>query len=103
METPNIKSFANELKSQLPPILREVVLKTSSDAEADLMLIGAITTLSAALPNVYGIYDENVVYPARAGTGQRRHGDVEQVAIYVERRQARNRAGSARQGDHVAQ
>ena len=63
METPNFKHFANKLKSQLPPILREVVRKTSSDAEADLMLMGAITTLSAAIPNVYGIYDENVVYP----------------------------------------
>lgn len=79
METLNIKSFANELKSQLPPILREVVLKTSSDAEADLMLMGAITTLSAAMPNLYGIYDENVVYPnlylfvsARASTGKGR-------------------------------
>jgi hypothetical protein len=63
MENSNFKPFANELKSQLPQILQEVVRETSSDTEADLMLMGAITTLSAAIPNVYGIYDENVVYP----------------------------------------
>ena len=60
MENSNFKPFANELKSQLPQILQEVVRETSSDTEADLMLMGAITTLSAAIPNVYGIYDKNV-------------------------------------------
>ena len=63
MENSNFKPFANELKSQLPQILQTIVRKTSSDAEADLMLMGAITTLSSALPNIYGIYDENVVHP----------------------------------------
>lgn len=63
MTTLNLKFFSNEVKNQLPPFFQEVVNIANSDAEADMMLIGAITTLSAALPNIYGIYDHNIVHP----------------------------------------
>lgn len=62
MEKQTITNFANEVKTQLPQLLQNIVNNTSSDAEADMMLVGAITTISAALPNIYGIYDQNVVY-----------------------------------------
>jgi len=63
MEKQTISNFANEVKPQLPQLLQNIVTQTSSDAEADMMLMGAITTISATLPNIYGVYDENVVYP----------------------------------------
>lgn len=63
MEKQTISNFANEVKPQLPLLLQNIVDQTSSDTEADMMLMGAITTISATLPNIYGIYDENVVYP----------------------------------------
>lgn len=63
MKNETISNFANEVKNQLPQVLNEIVNQTSTDAEADMMLMGAITTISAALPNVYGLYDQNVVYP----------------------------------------
>lgn len=63
MEKQTISNFANEVKSQLPQLLHDIVAQTSNDAEANMMLMGAITTISAALPNVYGVYDEKVVYP----------------------------------------
>ena len=63
MEKKVIRHFANEVKSELPPFLQEIVTNTTSDAEADMMLMGALTTLSATLPNVYGTYDHNIVHP----------------------------------------
>lgn len=63
METKTINHFASEVKNLLPPFFQEIVNNAKSEAEADMMLMGAITTLSAALPNVYGIYDNAIVYP----------------------------------------
>lgn len=59
----NLNSFSAEVKNQLAPFFQKVVNTANSDAEADMMLMGAITTLSATLPNIYGIYDHNIVYP----------------------------------------
>ena len=63
MQTKTIPNFAFEVKDKLPQILQSVVNHSASSAEADMMLMGAITTLSASLPNVYGIYDQNRVFP----------------------------------------
>ena len=63
MKTKTITSFAFEVKGQLPQILQSVVNYSASPAEADMMLMGAITTLSATLPNIYGIYDQNTIFP----------------------------------------
>ena len=63
MKTKTIPNFAFEVKGQLPQILQSVVNHSASSGEADMMLMGAITTLSASLPNVYGIYDQNRVFP----------------------------------------
>ena len=63
MKTKTIPNFAFEVKDKLPQILQSVVNHSASSGEADMMLMGAITTLSASLPNVYGIYDQNRVFP----------------------------------------
>ena len=63
MQTKTIPNFAFEVKDKLPQILQSVVNHSASSAEADMMLMGAITTLSASLPNVYGIYDQSQVFP----------------------------------------
>ena len=63
MQTKTIPNFAFEVKDKLPQILQSVVNHSASSGEADMMLMGAITTLSASLPNVYGIYDQSRVFP----------------------------------------
>ena len=63
MKTKTIPNFAFEVKDKLPQILQSVVNHSASSGEADMMLMGAITTLSASLPNVYGIYDQSRVFP----------------------------------------
>ena len=42
----NLNSFSAEVKNQLAPFFQEVVNTANSDAEADMMLMGAITPTS---------------------------------------------------------
>ena len=63
MKKQTISNFAFEVKDQLPQLLQSVVNHSTSPAEADMMLMGTISTLSATLPNIYGIYDQNTIYP----------------------------------------
>ena len=58
-----MKNFANKVRDRLPMLLRDVVDKSVSVEDADMLLAGAMATLSATLPNVYGVYDRRRVYP----------------------------------------
>jgi hypothetical protein len=48
---------------RLPQFFKEVTKHAKRDQEKDVLLLGSLTTLSACLPNVCGIYDNNMVYP----------------------------------------
>lgn len=58
----NLPNFPNSVFDNLPSFLQKVVKNAASNEERDIMLLGAITVLSACIPNVYGIYDEKQVY-----------------------------------------
>ena len=77
-ETP-LPSFASSIRNDLPAILQDVIADSVSDADADLLILGALTTFSACIPNVYGIYDKREVFAnlflfvtARASAGKGR-------------------------------
>lgn len=56
------ETFSDKIDAaNLPPLLREVA-ETQPDAESkDKMLLGSLTCLSGAMPNVYGVYDKRKV------------------------------------------
>jgi|LSQX01.2.fsa_nt_gb hypothetical protein len=56
-------TFSDEIKENLPDFLQQVVVKSNSPEDADLLLLGSITAISACLPNVYGIYAEREIFP----------------------------------------
>ena len=58
-----MENFANKVRDKLPMLLRDIVDKSVSAEDADMLLVGAMATLSATLPNVYGVYDRRRVYP----------------------------------------
>ena len=58
-----MENFANKVRDKLPMLLRDIVDKSVSAEDADMLLAGAMATLSATLPNVYGVYDRRRVYP----------------------------------------
>ncbi len=48
---------------KLPSLLKSIVEKGNSEADADMLLLGTITALSSIFPNMHGIYDQREVYP----------------------------------------
>ncbi|MFD2541356.1 DUF3987 domain-containing protein [Lacinutrix gracilariae] len=55
-------TFSTSLIPQLPQFLQHVIKYTKTDQEKDIMILGAITAISACLPKIYGIYDGDKVY-----------------------------------------
>lgn len=69
--------FDAEIYANLPNCLSDILCVAQSPQEKDILLIGALTVISACLPNIYGVYDGKIVYPhlysfidAPAGSGK---------------------------------
>ena len=69
--------FAPEIYENLPASLSQLLEIANNRQERDVLLLGAITVISGCLPNIYGIYDNRIVYPhlftfvdAPAGAGK---------------------------------
>lgn len=58
-----LPTFSKDVYSLLPDFLLQIINKAKNFEDADLLTLGAITALSACLPNVSGIYDEREVFP----------------------------------------
>ena len=56
-------TFSDKVSEQLPDFLKAVVAKANSPQDADMLILGVLTVISACMPNVYGIYDEREVFP----------------------------------------
>ncbi len=60
VEMPNLP---DSLFTNLPDFLKKVVARSSSKEERDILLLGALGTLSACFSNIHGQYDGLTVYP----------------------------------------
>ncbi len=56
-------TFSETVKKHLPSLLSQIVAKSNSPEDADLLLLGSLTIFSACMPNVYGIYNGVTIYP----------------------------------------
>ena len=56
-------SFYNEVKDNLPDFLKKIADTAVTDEDADIMILGALTTISSCLPYIYGIYAGREIYP----------------------------------------
>ena len=55
-------SLPFEIFDQLPDLLRRITDKGTSPEDRDILLLGSLVSMSACLPNVYGIYAEREVF-----------------------------------------
>ena len=78
-ENQKLPTFPDSLYPQLPLFLQNVVFPSESNQEKDMLLLGALTAMSACFPKLYGIYGGDKVYsnlflfvtaPASAGKGK---------------------------------
>ena len=74
-----LPSFSGKVRGSLPDILQRIDDIRNSDADADILILGALTVISAALPHISGLYDKCEVFPnffcfvaAPAGSGKGR-------------------------------
>lgn len=54
--------FPDSLYPQLPQFLQDVVIHASSNQERDMLLLGALTSISSCIPKIHGFYDGEKVY-----------------------------------------
>ena len=75
----SLPAFSHSIRSNLPSIMQRIVEDSSSDVDADILILGSLTVFSACIPNVYGVYDRREVFAnlflfvtARASAGKGR-------------------------------
>ena len=59
----DMPTFSQNVQQMLPNLLSQIVSKAQSFEDADLLLLGSLTVLSACLPNIYGNYAGREVFP----------------------------------------
>lgn len=62
-ETKPMPTFSDEIYGLLPSFLESVINKSKNFEDADLLILGTLTAISACLPNISGIYAEREVFP----------------------------------------
>ena len=55
-------TFSDLVRNDLPDFLKRIVGFSNSPMDADLLIMGTITVISACLPNYSGVYDRRRVY-----------------------------------------
>ncbi len=74
-----LPTISEKVYQSIPDFLKQIVQPAASSEERDILLLGALTTFSACLPKLFGIYDQNKVFsnlylfvtaPASAGKGR---------------------------------
>ena len=57
----NLPNFPDGIFENLPYFFQRIVANANSDEDKDILLLGSLVTLSACLPNIYGIYAQKKV------------------------------------------
>ena len=79
VKTEKTPVFPSHIYDTLPLFLKDCIKPATTNEERDILLLGTLTTLSACLPSIYGIYDGKkvmanlylfVTAPASAGKGR---------------------------------
>lgn len=74
-----LPTFSDKVKDQLPDVLKQIAESGNSTQDADILILGSLTVLSACMPHIKGSYDRRTVFPnlflfvtARASSGKGR-------------------------------
>ena len=74
-----LPTFSQSIREDLPTIMQRIVADSTSDVDADILVLGSLTVFSSCIPNVFGVYDRRQVFAnlflfvtARASAGKGR-------------------------------
>lgn len=59
----SLPTFSQDVYSFLPSLLTQVINKANNFEDADILILGSLTVISACLPNISGNYAEREVFP----------------------------------------
>lgn len=62
-DSETMPTFSQDIYGLLPDFLTQIINKAKNYEDADLLILGTLTAISACLPNVSGIYAEREVFP----------------------------------------
>ena len=90
MREEKMPSFYNKVKGHLPDFIKQITKNAISDEDADLLILGTLTVVSACLPNISGIYAGREVFPniflfvtAQASAGKGRLSLCRYIVDYI--------------------
>ena len=63
LEESPMPTFSQDVYGLLPSFLTDIINKAKNFEDADLLLLGSLTAISACLPNISGNYAEREVFP----------------------------------------
>ena len=63
LEESPMPTFSQDIYGLLPDFLTQIINKAKNFEDADLLLLGSLTAISACLPNISGNYAEREVFP----------------------------------------
>ena len=63
LEESPMPTFSQDIYGLLPDFLTQIINKAKNFEDADLLLLGSLTAMSACLPNISGNYAEREVFP----------------------------------------
>ena len=85
-----MQTFSDKVKDHLPDFLKNIADNAISDEDADLLILGTLTVVSACLPNISGIYAGREVFPnlflfvtAQASSGKGRLTLCRYIVEYI--------------------
>ncbi len=85
-----MQTFSDKVKDHLPDFLKNIADNAISDEDADLLILGTLTVISACLPNISGIYAGREVFPnlflfvtAQASSGEGRLTLCRYIVEYI--------------------
>ncbi len=85
-----MQTFSDKVKDHLPDFLKNIADNAISNEDADLLILGTLTVVSACLPNISGIYAGREVFPnlflfvtAQASSGKGRLTLCRYIVEYI--------------------
>lgn len=79
-------TFSEEIRNDLPEFIKSAISRSDNEKEADILILGTLSVISACLPNYVAVYDDVTLYPnlctlvtARAASGKGRVGHCREL------------------------
>lgn len=97
IEIKDMPTFSQKIKGKSPELIEKIIESSYSNEDADILILGTLTTISSCLPNIYGIYDGQTIYAnlflfvtAKAASGKGRLNHCRKIVETIQKNMTDN-------------